>query len=154
MVREHKDLPTNVVYDYSPRVGQPEARNPPIDRDLFHALFYTCPSPCKWPLPHDCMQPPNGDQHLQRIPKRLHCFQNDQTSPIWGLETVFAVSFAYVFIYHLLMIAVPFGIFGWWIASHPGGDLQNASVPVTIALGALSLFWSGAGILTSGSKDR
>ncbi|KAF2650593.1 hypothetical protein K491DRAFT_761638 [Lophiostoma macrostomum CBS 122681] len=154
MVREHKDLPADVVYEYTPRVGQPEARNPPIGPHLFQTLFYTCPSPCKWPLPHDCLQPPNGDQHLRRIPKRLQCFQNDQTSPICGLETVFAVSFAYVLVYHLLMVAIPFGVFGWWVTTHTGGDLQNASVPVTIALGALSLFWSGAGILTSAGREK
>src|SRR5579871_716724 len=140
MVREHKDLLTDKVYDYSPRSGDPSAKNPPISPHLFHALFYTCFSPCNWPIAHDCLAPPSGDEILHRIPKRNRCFKNDQTSPIWGLETVFAVSFAYVFVYHCVMVAGPFAFFGWWLIAHPY-DLQNASIPVTVVLGALSLFW-------------
>jgi hypothetical protein len=97
------------------------------------------------------MAPPDGNNILERIPKRNKCFQRDPNSPIWGLEAVFAVSFAYVFVYHCVIVAGPLCFFGWWLRANPS-DLQNASIPVTIALGALSLFWSGSGILTS--RDR
>jgi hypothetical protein len=90
--------------------------------------------------------------HLERIPKRTRCFDGDKSSPIWGLEAVFAVSFAYVFTYHFVMVAGPFAFFAWWLKVHPD-DLQNASIPLAIVLGALSLFWSGAGILTSNNED-
>jgi hypothetical protein len=53
--------------------------------------------------------------------------------------------------YHILILALPFGFWGWWQATHPG-DLQNASVPVTVVLTMLSLFWGTNGILTQGRK--
>jgi hypothetical protein len=98
------------------------------------------------------MPPPTGVVHLDRIPKRSRCFERETSSPIWGLEAVFAASFAYVLIYHFVIVAGPFAFFAWWLKFHPD-DLQNASIPLSIVLGALSLFWSGAGILTSKSKD-
>ena len=61
------------------------------------------------------------------------------------------ISAAYVAFYHLLILALPFGFWGWWQATHPG-DLQNASVPVTVVLTMLSLFWGTNGILTQGRK--
>lgn len=137
---------------YAPRVGTAEARNPPISPHLFEALSYTCHLPCTWPISHDCVPPPSGDTYLQRIPKRTRNFDEDQDSPIWGLEAVFAVSVARVFIYHCIMVAAPFAFFAWWLTTHPN-DLQNAIVPSTMVLGSLSLFWSGAGILTGRISD-
>src|ERR1700712_5116731 len=113
MVREYRDLPTDDNYKYSPRSGELDARNPPLSPHLFQALFYTCCSPCNWPLPHDCNAAPSGNRNLERIPKRKTCFQRDQTTPIWGLEAVFGVSFTYVFVYHCVIVAGPFALFGW-----------------------------------------
>ncbi|KAI9147240.1 Ankyrin repeat domain-containing protein [Paramyrothecium foliicola] len=152
IVREFRDLPVPLEYEYNPRAGSIDARNPPISPHQFHALFYGCDSPCKWVLPHDCMSPPTTVTCLERIPKRTRNFL-DQASPIWGFEAVFEVSFAYVLLYHFIMVAGPFAFWAWWIAVHPG-DLQNASIPMTVALGALSLFWSSAGILTSNERMR
>jgi hypothetical protein len=152
MVREYKDLPTDQEYRYSPRAGSADARNPPFSPHLFDVLFYTCQLPCTWPLPHQCISPPTSVVHIQRIPKRARCFQKDQTSPIWGLEAKYAVSFAYVLTYHCVIVAGPFAVFALWLKYHPG-DLQDASIPLTAVLGTLSLFWSGAGILTSGRQD-
>lgn len=152
MVHEYRDLPTQQDYQYSPHAGTTNVKNPPISPHLFQALFYTCQFPCNWPIPHDCLQPPTGAKNIERIPKRVKCFERDQTSPIWGLEAVFAVSPARVLIYHCIMVAGPFAFFGWWLKAHPD-DLQNASIPVTIVLGVLSLFWSGSGILTSRSIE-
>lgn len=148
LVREHKDLPTHEDYRYTPRAGAKDARNPPFSRHTFEALVYACPSPCTWLIPHDCLWPPSGHTFLARVPKRTKSFMEDQTSPIWGLEAVFAVSFAYVLFYHCLMVVGPLAFWGWWLSVHPD-DLQNASIPFTVVIGALSLFWSGAGILTS-----
>jgi hypothetical protein len=149
MVREHRDLPIDSTYAYKPRSGEIGARNPPIPPHLFQSWFYACSSPCRWLIPHDCLTSPGGKKDLlDRIPKRNRRFETDQSSPIWGLECVFAVSATYVFAYHCVMVAGPFSFFGWWLRSHPN-DLQNASVPVAVILGGLSLFWSSAGILTS-----
>ncbi|KAL2836694.1 hypothetical protein BJX68DRAFT_259827 [Aspergillus pseudodeflectus] len=152
MVREHRDLPTDQDYLYNPRAGNEHAKNPPFSSHLFNALFYTCQQPCTWPIPHDCMPQPTRVVHIQRIPKRTRCFQGDQSSPIWGLEAKFAISFAYILMYHCVILAGPFVFFAIWLRYHPD-NLQDASVPVTIVLGSLSLFWSGSGILTSRSSD-
>ena len=153
MVREHKDLPTHRDYEYTPRAGTDDARNPPISRHIFETLVHTCPSPCTWMNPlHDCLIPPSGHMFLQRIPKRTKRSTNDQTSPIWGFEAVFAVSFAYVFVYHCVMVAGPLAFWVWWLKAHPD-DWQNAAIPFTVVIGALSLFWSSSGILTSRNDD-
>jgi hypothetical protein len=74
------------------------------------------------------------------------------TEFIWGLEAQFAVSALYVLAYHIVILLGPF-VFWWcWLQTH-GGDLQGAGVPITIALGALSLFWSAGGILTHGKAS-
>lgn len=152
MVREHRDLPTGQDYLYNPRRDN-GAQNPPLSPDLFQHLFYTCHWPYTWLTGHGCAASDKKIVHVQRIPKRNREFKDDLTSPIWDLETNFEVSFAYVLVYHCIMVAGPFGFFAWWLKDHPG-DLTTASVPVTIVLGALSLFWSGAGILTTKPLDR
>lgn len=152
MVREGKELPQDSAYFYNPRGDS--AKNPPISIHMFDILFNaTCDSPCNWWNFHDCMLLRDSNDTLSRIPKRTKPFKDDyETLSIWGLEAMFAVSFAYVFIYHCTIIAGPFAFFFWWLRTHPD-DYQNAAVPVTIVLGGLSLFWSGGGILTSRSYD-
>lgn len=49
--------------------------------------------------------------NLSRIPKRTRAFDKDNSSHIWGFETVFSVSFAYVFVYHVAMVAGSFAFF-------------------------------------------
>jgi hypothetical protein len=67
----------------------------------------------------------------------------------WGLEAKLVVSACCVLVYHFLIFLLPFGFWGWWIAKHPS-DMQGASVPVSVVLGLLSLFWLLSGILTEG----
>lgn len=152
LVREHKDLPTRQDYQYNPRAGSADARNPPISPHAFKALLYACNVPCTWPIPHDCMPPPTSVIYLGQIPKRQRSFETDQTSPVWGFETVFSPSLTHIFAYHCAMVLGPFAFWVWWLKNHPD-DLQTASVPTTIVLAALSLFWSSAGILTNRSRD-
>ncbi|PKY03849.1 hypothetical protein P168DRAFT_170710 [Aspergillus campestris IBT 28561] len=152
LVRQYSDLPTDEVYLYNPRAGAPDVTNPPVPAHPFDNLFYACPVPCTWHNLHSCRPALSGAEFMQRIPRRTICFERDQESPVWGLEAKFAVSALCITIYHCIMLAGPFAFFAWWLRHHPG-DLQNASVPATIALGALSLFWSIAGILTSHGKD-
>ncbi|KAL6834007.1 hypothetical protein J3E69DRAFT_325707 [Trichoderma sp. SZMC 28015] len=152
MVREYRELPSDKDYHYDPRAGERDVRNPPISPHHFQTLFYACPSPCTWPFPHDCIPLIANTANLARIPKRTREFEKDQSSPIWGFETVFAVSFSYVLAYHVVMVAGPLIFWGLWMKFHPD-DLQNASVPITVVIGALSLFWSGAGILTSRERE-
>lgn len=152
MARDHRDLPTHQEYKYEPRRDK-GAKNPPISPHSFKTLFYACSSPCTWPVPHQCISISTGCAFLERIPKRRRSFEKDLASPIWGLEAVFELYTAYVLVYHCCIIAGPLTFWGWWLRFHPD-DLQNASVPMTIILTCLSLFWSCAGILTSSGQKR
>lgn len=51
---------------------------------------------------------------------------------------MYRVSIAFLAIYYILILALPFGSWGWLQAKHPG-DLQNASVPITVILAMVSL---------------
>ena len=152
MVHEYRDLPEQPDYKYTPRARDADARNPPLSPHLFEALYYTCPVPCRKWFPHGCSSSPNSATIVARFPKRAKCFQRDGTSPIWGIEATFAVSIAHIITYHLILVAGPFAFFGWWVGAHPL-DLQNASVPATMAGGALSFLWMISGILTSRDID-
>jgi len=108
MVRDHPDLPTDLTSHYCPR--GPSAKNLPILPHLFETLSCACPLPCTWPVPHDCLQPQqvmggHDAANIERIPKRNTSFEGDRASPVvWGLEPVYAVSFAYVLVYHGVMV--------------------------------------------------
>jgi hypothetical protein len=117
MAHEYRDLPDQQDYKYTPRAGDPDAKNPPLSKHLFEAMYYTCPTPCtKW-VPHNCSSPPNTGTIVTRFPKRAKEFHRDQTSPIWGLEAVFSVSAARIVIYHLIIVAGPFVFFGLWLGA-------------------------------------
>lgn len=64
---------------------------------------------------------------------------------VWGIQTQYSISFLYVALYHLIMMAGPIGFWVWWQKHHPD-DLQNASIPVTTTAVLISLFWSATGI--------
>lgn len=72
----------------------------------------------------------------------------EEGSPIWGFEAVYSVSWRHVAFYHFMMVFGPLVFWLCWLKTHPG-DWQDAAVPITVVLGALSLFWSAAGILTA-----
>ncbi|KAK8874992.1 hypothetical protein PGQ11_005506 [Apiospora arundinis] len=150
MARDYCDLPTHDDYKYRPK-GQ-DAKNPPISQHMFDVMFNSCDIGCNRMLPHDCFQPPGGMDQLERIPKRVRSFQRDMTVEIWGLSTVHDVSFAYVSFYHCVMVIGPLVFYACWMETFPQ-DLQNASVPISLVLGALSMFWSSCGILTSKKMD-
>lgn len=87
------------------------------------------------------------------IPKKISPFdtasKNQTDIYAWGLEARYEISAAYVAFYHVVILAVPFAFWGWWQATQPS-DLQNASIPVTVVIAMLSLFWGSNGILTQG----
>ncbi|KAF2462719.1 uncharacterized protein BDR25DRAFT_347630 [Lindgomyces ingoldianus] len=155
VITERKDLPTSLEYKYAPR--PPHAENPPIPQHEFDMHLHACVQPCIWSRFHDCMPELNTTIVLESIPKKVSQFDVDSDQVVdayaWGLEAKYAVSAMYVAIYHLIIFAFPFGFWAWWLHGHPN-DLQGASVPATIALGLLSLFWSTNGILTEGRHAR
>ena len=115
-----------------------------------------CDHPCRWLFLHECMPQLDTSSAIDCIPKKSSMFNttsNNRTDVYaWGLEAKHVISAAYVAIYHFIIFLLPFGFWGWWIKKHPD-DLQGASVPVTVVLGLLSLFWSTNGILTQGQHS-
>lgn len=154
VIKDCKDLPTDPEYVYEPR--PPKATNPPISRHEFAMHLNACEPPCRWSYFHECMPLLGNSSAIGCTPKRRRIFatvsNNNTDVYAWGLEAKHVISAAYVVLYHLIMFAIPFGLWGWWIKGHPE-DLQGASVPVTVVLGLLSVFWSTNGILTQGRQQ-
>ncbi|KAL8364769.1 hypothetical protein RB595_003849 [Gaeumannomyces hyphopodioides] len=154
LARERSDLPRKDEYCYDPRPDHQDATNPPIEDDVFQACYYSCPPSCIWSAFHHCIPDQTGTENLVRIPKRTKRFGEDQKQPVWGLEPVFAVSFFRVALYHFLILVGPFAYFGVYDATNPG-DLQNATVPASIVLSFLSVFWALAGLSpVRGKRDQ
>ncbi|KAH7086605.1 hypothetical protein FB567DRAFT_603720 [Paraphoma chrysanthemicola] len=153
VIMDRKDMPEKIEYIYTPR--PPVAVNPPIPAHEFAMHLNACEQPCWWSAFHYCMPELDTSSCIATIPKKrdVHAFDapsnDDKYVYAWGLEAKHVVSALYVVVYHVLIFLLPFGFWAWWMSKHPD-DMQGASVPVTIVLGMLSLFWSTNGILTEG----
>lgn len=121
---------------------------PPISPHEFELALASCGISCIFAPFHDCVEAPNGDFALNRIPKRKTLLQVEtgMMEFAWGLQAVYRISFVSVLIYHLLILAGPFAFWGWWQSRHPD-DLQNAAVPLTTVPVLLSMFYSMSGVL-------
>lgn len=158
VIRDRKDLPTDKEYVYTPR--PPTATNPPISLHEFQVRLNACEASCpwRWFVLHECIPQLDTCTSIICFPKTRHKALTT-SSPVqptdvaWGLEAKHRISAAYVFIYHVLIVAGPFAVFGWWMSVHTG-DQQNAGVPIIIVLSLLSLFWSTNGILTQGKEGK
>lgn len=58
----------------------------------------------------------------------------------WGLHAQVRISAAMVAVWQLAITAGGWIFVGWWLKDHPG-DWQNASVPITLIIGAIMLLW-------------
>ena len=133
-------------YEYKPR--PPHAEDPPISPHEFELAFSSCGRPCILSSFHDCIEAPDGDFAMERIPKRKSALQLETGTVefAWGIQAQHAVSFVNLAVYHFLILAATFGFWAWWQTRHPG-DIQNAAVPLTTVTVLLSMFWSSAGLL-------
>jgi hypothetical protein len=122
---------------------------PPIQQHEFEYAFlpYCGPSCILSPL-HDCVQPRAGRLALKRIPKRKRALllKLDTREEAWGIQAHHKPHALIVFLYHVLMSAGTFAFWIYWQRTHPG-DLQNATVPLTVVAVLISLFWSSTGVL-------
>ena len=140
-------MPTPENRDYQYNIS----RDPPILSTVFNANFYGCKKACMKSqldllcLLHQC----KGRNHcgkyrvLERLPKRRRKWDIDRDEEVeeaWGLNTVFAVSFFRVTLYHLLILVGPIIFWGLWLKKWPS-DWQNASVPFFAVVVLLSLLW-------------
>jgi hypothetical protein len=158
-------MPKGTDYDYDPR-HPPDVQNPPVRQHEFSMHLNACGICCNWVGPkghipalgyflHECLPPLNTRRAIKRIPKKKSPFDtsslDDAEAYAWGLEAIHEISAFHLAAYHVLILAAPFGFWGWWQATHPN-DLQNASIPVVVVLTILSLFWGTNGILAYGRQ--
>lgn len=151
VVSRGSSLPEDVEYEYNPR--PPRAQIPPITPHEFEIALSACHSNCRLSFLHNCSYYSDSDYSIQRIPKKKSewCINTrvkyqDADIFAWGLETYYALSRPRVALYNLLILLGPFAFWAWWQVDH-SGDMQNASVPATFALGLLALFWTSTGVL-------
>lgn len=141
-----KEIPTDINYEYKPR--PPHAEDPPISPHEFELAFASCDTSCIFSTFHDCIEAPNGDFALERIPKRKSALQLETAMVefAWGIQAEYAISLVNVALYHFLILGGTFGFWAWWQSRH-ADDMQNAAVPLTTVTVLLSMFWSSAGVL-------
>lgn len=132
-------------YEYDPR--PPRAKNPLINQKLFSICLKACDPDCSWSLLpsflHKCRPLPHNSHKWKRIPRKKSAFNISWSQPgevAFGIEADYALSFAILFIYHVVFIFSALGFWVYWLRNHPD-DLQNASVPTFTVLGLLGAFW-------------
>jgi hypothetical protein len=137
---------TNPEYEFTPKPADPM---PPVSRHEFKRKFYSC---YKGGKKHhhflrgcrrQCRRKADA---LERIPKRDREIieDGDGREIFWGLLADEEIQALRVVIYNVILLAGPIAFWILWLKMGHPGDLQNASVPVTIALSSfamLSSFW-------------
>jgi hypothetical protein len=121
----------------------------PITEHEFYDRYYACSTSHsifhRTPF-HRCIQfHAHERERLNRLPKRKSSIidANDAADEFWGLLAKERPSFLIIFLYHLLFLGPCILFFFMWLFKwRHSGDLQNASVPFTVALGGLSAFWA------------
>ena len=132
-------------------------KNPPINPKLFAICLKACDAKCYWSLLpsflHKCRPLPYNSHKWKRIPRKKGAFNACPCQPeevAFGIEADYAMSFAVLFVYHLILIFSAFGFWVHWLRYHPG-DLQNASVPTFTVLALITAFWGLRGWRIGGS---
>ena len=136
-------------YDFKPKPPNPI---PPIQPHEFRRRFYKCRRGGKlhkhyfsfFQCRKKCGRYPNPRGALDRIPKRKRWLDIDgqERELFWGLLATERASTFRIFLYHILILSGPFVLWWLWLfyLGHPG-DLQNASVPLSVVCVLLSMFW-------------
>ena len=148
------ELPTAPEYEYEPRPPEP----PGVSRDTFEHLVSACIQPCWMRKIHTCWTIEDHEAELVGcLPKRQSVFEFSRQSTrdriFWGLEARYRVVAWRILVMHLAILAISFGLWGWWQRNHPN-DLQGASTPLTVALLLTSIFWSTTGILEPSRQQK
>lgn len=143
------EWPQSRAYEFYPRTNK--VVPPPITRHEFKRRFYGCFKCGSW---HKCKSAkcqrrcrPKGTA-LERIPKRDRRLMEDGSDReiYWGILAVETHSFIRVLMYHVLFLLGPLMFWGLWLSvMKHSADLQNASLPLTVFVGFLSVFWAVLG---------
>jgi len=137
-------------YDYKPR---PPKAIPPISTHEFQVALTACQSCCLLSFFHRCRRPSSRRIAMQRIPKKSTEWEIkgavDETDYAWGLEVRHRLSFFKVLGYNILILLGPFTFWAWWQGKVNLLDLQNASIPATVVVSLLGMFYTLSGIFLS-----
>ncbi|KAI1660367.1 hypothetical protein F4813DRAFT_349696 [Daldinia decipiens] len=135
---------TNKDYEYTPKPMKPI---PPISKHEFFKRFYACHNPrpiSHWY--HECkMLGCSSYKILKLFPKKKTELNEaaESNEDFWGIYAREHISFLWVLGYNLICILPMLAFFVAWILPEGyGTDLQNPSMPFSMMLGMLSLFWS------------
>lgn len=147
-------------YHYRPR----PTYSPPITKHMFQHYFYGCYDSgtlshrlhTYLPLAPACRIRNPAAELLEYLPKRdrpiAATAQSEKVDVCYGIAARECRSFFRVVVYLCLIIAPAFWfIFAWLFAWGDRGDLQDATVPMTLTLAVLSILW---GVVYSGRDIR
>ncbi|KAL6165452.1 hypothetical protein ACJQWK_08678 [Exserohilum turcicum] len=139
-----EEFPNGVEYQYAPRPMDPM---PPITPHQFYHRFHACYDPRPYfHFYHKCRSFNKFTRdHLRMIPKReLTIVEgSDKQEAFWGIFARERPSILRLLLYNFAC-ALPCIIFFfmWLFSWGHSGDLQTASVPISVMLALLSVFWS------------
>lgn len=157
-----KDLPTSYDYHYYPRppIAKPDEQihwhvwdrlvNEPCSEAFLHRKMGICPK--SWIWNHQCTPCLIQAQQkwLSLIPKKNSPWETKAADPgdAWGIYTQYVPQFLHALMYQILFLVGPFVFSLAWPssrASHENGDngptdLQNPTVPLSLAIGLLGTF--------------
>lgn len=121
---EQLPTPTNPAYEYEPK---PPAEIPPVPARLLMEYFER-PS---------CAG--TSTAILEALPLRTTGLMSRQEKYGWGLHAGEHLSFCRIGVMAGVVLVGPMWFFVHWLCVHPG-DLQNASVPLFLALAFIGTF--------------
>jgi hypothetical protein len=134
---------SNTEYTFLPRPIDPD---PPITKHEFNKRYYNiCEKPSTWHR-HQCLKfCTSGGHALAVLPKRELPLElgYDKREDIWGIFAQERRAFIGILAYFLLLSASSVVFFFLWLTvlGH-SGDLQGASVPITLVMGLFGSFFT------------
>ncbi|CAI7654833.1 unnamed protein product [Penicillium crustosum] len=134
----------NVDYEYQPK---PMDNIPPISEHEFMKRFYACHKPRPLlHLHHQCRKlKAHSSDILKFLPKKRTELEEagNKREDFWGIYARESISLRWIILYNLVCVSPLLAFLLAWIV--PRGlvtDLQNPSIPLSMMIAMLSLFWS------------
>lgn len=121
-----------LTYAYNPKPYHRPYR-PPLTKHEWQDRFHNL-------LPHAYGIGVDALSKLPRRSKRFNLHTHVSRETFWGLHAQVRISAAMVAVWQLAITAGGWIFVGWWLKDDPG-DWQNASVPITLIIGAIMLLW-------------
>ncbi|KAL2851635.1 hypothetical protein BJX68DRAFT_235427 [Aspergillus pseudodeflectus] len=120
---------------------------PPISEHEFTKRFYACHNPRPLlHLHHKCKRlGAHSDDILKFLPKKRTELEEagDKREDFWGIYAREIISLRWIIFYNFVCVLPLLAFFvAWIILQGHGTDLQNPSIPISIMVSMLSLFWS------------